>query len=318
MGPDRRISSVGCATLLLLAVLASGGCGDDDASGDADVVPAGTVAVIARAPGDARLVTKTEHRSAVGQLAKARGVSPQRAQNLAPLRAAALALLIEVSWLEGEGSARGISLSSKAGVANLARRASLLRKALQADVEDEFPKPSHAEVVEYYDEHVDGKYTDEATRDLRVLVNKDAAVLERSKAALAKDDSPAQWIRLARLYSEDPSNNKLGGLVQALRKGEAEPAMDEAIFSASVGSIEGIVDGAKGRKYVFEVTKAKRGGARPLPEIERQVRSDLEAELRETNARSFIARYKVRWKARTTCDPAHLVPLCANYEAGSE
>ena len=90
------------------------------------------------------------------------------------------------------------------------------------------------------------------TRDVRQILNKDQAKVERAKALLERDDSPASWKKVAARFSTEKATKDSGGLREDVTAGQSEPALDEQVFSAAEGQLVGPFEGQSG-SYLIQV-----------------------------------------------------------------
>ena len=89
---------------------------------------------------------------------------------------------------------------------------------------------------------------------MRQILNKDEAKVEQAKALLEKDDSPANWKKVAAKYSTDTATKDSGGLRSGVAKGQSDPALEGQIFSAPQGQLVGPFKAQAGF-YLIEVEK---------------------------------------------------------------
>ncbi len=163
------------------------------------------------------------------------------------LKEAALGEILERIWIFGQAEELGVSVTDKQVEDELATikksnfgtekayqkflkeskfteedvneriRLQLLSTKIQEAVNAEAPPPSEAEVENYYNAAKESQFTENESRDVRVVINKDKSKVEAAKSALEDDDSPANWKTVAKQYSKDPTSKKKAGS----RKGSA-------------------------------------------------------------------------------------------------
>ena len=75
---------------------------------------------------------------------------------------------------------------------------------------------SASEIEAYYEAEKATQFTTPASRDVRVIVNKDKAKVEAAKKALEGDQSVANWKKVAPKYSSDPTTKTNGGLQKGI------------------------------------------------------------------------------------------------------
>lgn len=331
----------GAAFVVLFLVLAiAEGVGDPS-------VPAGDVAIVEGAPGGAGSISQADFEHSL-QLAAAQGglkklPKPGEAK-YEELKTTALNSLFDTAWIEGLGAEMGITVTPQEIAAKLKtlkkenfKTAAAYRKFLreshytQADVDSRVkltilsseiqaqitkgaPKPSGSEVADYYEEAKATQFTRKASRNVRLIANKDPKKAEEAKAQLEKAKSSAvSWQKVAKKYSEDPATKNSGGLRSGLSEGMVEEPLNAAIFKAPEKKLEGPVKNATGY-FVFEVESTMPESVQALKDVKSQVESQLTQRAQQEAFATFIAGYTSTWRSRTFCASGYTVERCANFQ----
>jgi parvulin-like peptidyl-prolyl isomerase len=311
-------------------------------------VPSGDVAVVEDAPAGLSPISQHDFDRSLQQTAARSGVKsvpkPGSAQ-YDQLKEGAMNDLLDQVWIQGEAEDLGIEATPKE-VASLLKQTIQQNFKTQAEFE-KFRKQSHftqedietriklqllsnkiqqqvlgdvadvtsSEVTQYYDD-ARSQFEQPATRDVRLVLNKDKAKVEQAKAALDQDSSDASWKTVAAKYSTDPSSKSNGGLRPSLTDGLLEQPLNDEVFSASKGEIVGPVKTPLGY-YVFEVEKTTPGRTLPLNRSTKaQIRSQLTQQAQQNAFSAFVDDFGSKWKARTFCASDYLINRCGNFPGG--
>lgn len=330
----------GAAFVVLFLVLAiAQGIGDP-------TVPAGDVAVVENVPGGSGTISKADFEHGL-ELAAAQAhlktvPKPGEAQ-YEEMKTTALNGLFDSAWIEGLGAEMGISATPKKVAEELKKlkkenfktkaayqkflreshytpedvngrvKLQILSTQIQKRITEGAPKPSGGEVEAYYDEAKATQFTQKASRNVRVILNKDRKKAEEAKAQLEKDHSVTSWSKVAKKYSEDPTTKSSGGLRTGLTEGAVEEPLNAAIFKAPEKQLEGIVRVPRGY-YVFEVESSTPEHAQALKDVKSQIESLLSQQAQQESFSTFIANYTSTWRSRTFCASGYTIERCANFK----
>ena len=331
----------GAGFVLLFAIVAiAEGVGDPS-------VPEGAVAYVEDAPGDTGEVTQAEFDHALEQAAAQAGVNkvpkPGDAQ-YDELKETALNFSFEGIWLRGFAEEKGIPALSKKEVAQELKKLKdesfqspkefrdflkeakytredvrervelqVLSTKLQEQLQEEVPKPSRGEIEAYYEAAKDTQFTQPASRNVRLIVNKDRKKAKQARVALGKDNTEANWKKLAKKFSEDQATKSNGGLQEGVTEGTLEEPLDKAVFDAPEGQVEGPTDAQRGFT-VFEVTNTNPEQAQELKEVESQIESTIAQQAEQEYFNSLIGSFNSTWTDRTFCLDDYLTERCANFK----
>lgn len=251
-----------------------------------------------------------------------------------------LSFLISSSWVLKEAEALGVKVSdsevhkkfeelknqefSKPGdfqkflassgqtVSDLLLRVklNLLSTKLQQKIVKAGSNPSEAEIEKYYKEHSSQFGTPEK-RSVAVILTKEEAQAKKAKQEL---ESGKSFATLAKTVSIDPVSKASGGLLVGVVKGQEQPALSTAIFSAPVNTIGGPVKTPFGY-YIYEVKSITPGNQQSLAQSKSTVKSQLIATNQQSALSKFVTSFKKRWIEKTECRSGYEMQDCKNYKA---
>jgi parvulin-like peptidyl-prolyl isomerase len=308
-------------------------------------VPSGDVAKVEDAPAGLGTITQADFDRALQQTAARAGVKkvPKPGDSQYDgLKQGAMNDLLDSVWIQGEAADLGIT----AGVSEVSSllkqtiaqnfrtkaefekfrkqshfsqkdirdriRLQILSNKIQQKVLKDLPPVTASQVVEYYDA-AKSQFEQPATRDVRLVLNKDKATVDKAKAELEQDSSDASWKKVAAEFSTDANSKTNGGLRPSLTNGLLEQPLNDEVFSAPKGQIEGPVKTPLGY-YVFEVEKVTPGRTLPLDKsTSTQIRSQLTQQAQQNAFGQFVDDFGGKWRARTFCASDYLIDRCNNF-----
>lgn len=326
--------------VLFLIVAISEGIGSPSVSD-------GDVAVVEKVPSEIGNVSQERFDRAMRQTAAAAGQNkvpkPGEAQ-YDELKDQALNSLFEIIWLQGLGEEMDVEVTDEKVAEELKKvkeenfpkpaeyrkflkeakytRADVLERVrlqvisgeIQKQLQEEAPQPSSNEIEAYYEAAKSTQFTQPATRSIRLVVNKARKKADAAKTALEKENTAKAWNRVAKRFSEDDATKDNGGLQENVTEGTLEPALDEAVFSATEGEVSGPVKTEKGWN-VFEVQNASNEKVQSLDEVESQIKSTLAQRLEQETFASFVSNFNTLWTSRTFCAEGFVTERCANFKS---
>jgi parvulin-like peptidyl-prolyl isomerase len=308
-------------------------------------VPGDDVAVVQEAPAGLGHVSKAQFDRALQQTAARSGVKtlpkPGSAQ-YDQLRTGAMNDLLDSVWIQGEAADMGVTTTPNE-IDSLLKQTISQNFKTQAEFEN-FRKQSHftqadirtriklqilsnkiqqqvlhslapvtdSQISDYYNA-AKSQFEQPATRDIRLVLNKDQAKVNQAKALLEKDSSDASWKKVAAQFSTDPASKSNGGLRPSITQGLLEAPLDGDVFAAPQGQIEGPVHTPLGY-YVFEVEKVTPAKTLPLNKsTSDQIRSQLSQQAQQNAFSTFVDDFGSKWRARTFCASGYLIDRCNNF-----
>jgi hypothetical protein len=223
----RRLAVLVFAALfivLFVIVAVAEGIGDPN-------IPDGDVAVIEDAPSGEGNISEKEFDRALKQSAAQSGkkeIPKPGDPQYDELKEAALGSLLDAAWLKGEAAEKGIT-ASKAEVAKEFKKLKkenfkteveyekflkeseftqadvdsrvelqMLSTEIQKQITEGVGEPSKSDIENYYDAALATQFTQPATVDIRLVVNKDKNKAESALADLKADNSAKNWKILRR------------------------------------------------------------------------------------------------------------------------
>lgn len=310
-------------------------------------VPSGDVALVEEVPEEIGAVSEADFRRTLVQQAaqgSLKKVPKPGDDKYEELKEAALTELLETIWLQGEAEELGIQVTpkqidtelkqikqqnfktdaeyekflktSRFTEEDVLRRVKLqiLSNQIQERMTSLAPPATAEEVANYYESELDTQFTEPASREARVIVNKDKAKIEEAKAELEKDNSPAAWKDLAAKISEDPTTKDKGGIQAGLTEEllQSQPELAAAVFDNAVGTIVGPTPVA-GKFFLTEVVKLKPSKTQSLKEVQGQIKSQLDQQAQQKFFSEFVTAYQSKWESRTLCAEGYEIEGCSNY-----
>jgi len=136
--------------------------------------------------------------------------------------------------------------------------------------------------------------------------------VERAKALLEQDDSPASWKKVAARFSTEEATKDSGGLVEGVTSGESEPALEEQIFSAPQGQLIGPFEG-QSDYYLIEVEKITPAETTPLADVSEQIGQQLTQGKQQQISQNFQLDFIEKWRSRTFCADDYVIDNCENF-----
>jgi foldase protein PrsA len=342
---DRRIvaAAVLAALLVVLLVVVAVAQGIGDPS-----VPSGDVAVVEDAP-DGNISTE-EFDVALEQAAAIQGAKqapPESDPQYDAVRDAAMSNLLAGRWVRGEAAERGISVSDSEidnqvdeikqqyggdkGFQKVLKQGRFTLEQARAQIElqllstriqeevaprDEPPDVEDSEIEDFYEANL-AQFEQPETRDVREIVNKDQAQVERAKALLESDDSAANWKKVAARYSTDKATKDSGGLRAGVAEGQSEPALEEEIFSAAEGELIGPFKG-QSNYYLIQVETIDEAETTPIADVTKQIGQQLSQGKAQEIAQDFQQDLLEKWKARSFCADDYVMDSCENFKPTGE
>lgn len=308
-------------------------------------VPSGDVALVESVPGDIGHVSEAEYRRALAQQVANGGLktTPKKgSKKYEELKTAALGELLDTVWIAGEAEELGISVTEKqveTELANIKKQnfptekaykefletshftqedvdkrveLQLLSTKIQEKVTTEAPPATSSEIEAYYEAEKASQFTEKPSRDVRVILNKDKAKVEKAKEELEADDSPASWKKVAAKYSSDPTTKSNGGLQKGVTEEVLQEPLKKAIFGAAQGELVGPTK-YQAQYLLTEVAAESPEKVKPLKEVRSQISATLTQQKQQEHFSEFINEFQSKWTSRTFCAAGYEIERCANY-----
>ena len=261
-------------------------------------------------------------------------------QQYKSLQTEVLGFLISSSWVLGEASSLGVKISDKEvtkqfekiktqqfpksaefakfltnsgqTISDLLLRVklNLLSSKIQAKIVKEKSKVTQAQIAKYFKENPK-RFSVAEKRNLLIVLTKTEAQAKKAKQEI---ESGKSFASVAKAVSIDPTSKANGGKLLGVVRGQEEKALDEAVFSASKGTLSGPVKTPFGY-YIFEVTTITAGTQQTLKQAEASIKSQLTATQQQSALSKFVKDFKKKWTAKTDCRTGYVVADCKQYKA---
>jgi foldase protein PrsA len=356
----RNLAILFGAVLVLMVVIVAAAVGLGHPS-----VPSDDVAVIDDASIDVPGLAQDGHISKANfnrfllQTAKQSGVQtvPQPSDpQYKQIKDQAMQTALQIAWIVGEANRRGLTFTDtqvqqslqqiksqfktqkeyeqardQAGLtdADVVERAKLqlIQNKIQDDISNSVPPVSDSDARDYYDANKQ-QFTQPAKRTIRIVQNKDAHQIDQAYQALRVDDSDANWKKVAAQYSTDPTSKDKGGLRTDVVPGSFQQPLDDDIFKAPTGQVQGPVVTSSGN-FVFEVISATpekvqgftdtvastTGGAATT--AANQIKTQIRSQRQQQALSDFGTDFRDYWTNLTQCASDYVVSGCDNFNGGS-
>jgi parvulin-like peptidyl-prolyl isomerase len=305
-------------------------------SGDAAIVKSVSDGTIS----EAEFKRAVAQQVAAGQLKK---TPKEGSQKFEELKEQALGELLDSIWIRGEAEEMGLTVTDKqveTELANIKKQnfptekkfqeflktskftekdvndrveLQVLSQQIQAQVTEEAPPVSNSQIADFYEASKATQFTTKASRDVRLVVNRNEAKAKEAKEALDKDNSPASWKKIAAKYSSDPTSKGKGGLQKEISEELLQGALKKAIFGSATGEVIGPVS-FQGNFFVVEVVKLNPEKVKSLGEVKSQISTQLTQQKQQEFFTEFVSGYQSKWTARTFCGSDFLIERCANFK----
>jgi len=182
-----------------------------------------------------------------------------------------------------------------------------IQEKLTQKVTKDATKVSDEDVSEYYEKNKK-RFAQPERRDLRIVLTKSEAKANEAKSAL---DGGEKFTKVVKDYSIDEASKAQGGKLPAVAKGQQEKALDEAVFAAERGTLEGPVKTQFGW-YVFEVTKVSAASQQSLEQATETIKNLLRSQREQKALDDFVKKFRADYKSETDCADDYEVAECKN------
>jgi foldase protein PrsA len=182
-----------------------------------------------------------------------------------------------------------------------------LQEKLTQKITEDAGKVSDQDIEEYYEKNK-RRFAQPERRDLRVVLTKTEQKADQARRALADGQS---WKKVVNQYSIDEASKAQAGVLPAVAKGQQDKALDDAVFEAKKGELEGPVKTQFGW-YVFEVEKVTPASQQSLEESKETIRNLLRSERQQKTLDDWIKDFREQYKEDTDCADDYRVAECDN------
>ena len=166
---------------------------------------------------------------------------------------------------------------------------------------------SEEDIKKYYEDNKE-RFAQPESRDLQVVLTKTEDKAKQARRAL---DAGQGFDQVAKKFSIDEASKSQGGKLPAVQRGQQEKALEDAVFKAEAGAIQGPVKTQFGY-YVFEVEKVTAAKQQPLNEAHDTIKATLKSEREQKALDEFIKSFQEKYKEETKCAEGYVVEECDN------
>jgi foldase protein PrsA len=253
------------------------------------------------------------------------------------LKRSVMQFLIQAEWVQQEADKRNITVSDKAvrksfedqkkqafptdkayqqflktsgmSEADILFRVKLsqLQQKLTQKVTQDAKNVSTTDVQDYYAKN-QKRFAQPERRDLLVVLTKTEAKAKQARQAL---ESGQSWKQVVKKYSIDQASKAQGGKLAAVAKGQQDKALEDAVFAAGKGKLEGPVKTQFGW-YVFQVKKVTPATQQSLDQSRDTIKNLLRSERQQKALDAFIKDFREKYKHNTACSNDFRVAECKN------
>lgn len=183
-------------------------------------------------------------------------------------------------------------------------------QVIQEKIREKVSKPHQPTAKDIEAEYNKNKqqYSKPASRDLLVVFTNKKSQADAAAAALRGGDSFAVVVKK---YSKDSASKSQGGKFPAVAKGQFEPSLDKAVFSAKKSVLVGPVKTQFGY-YLFKVTKITTATQQSLQQATPQIKQSLASGGQQKAFDTFQKEFTDKWTKKTKCADLYIVELCKN------
>jgi parvulin-like peptidyl-prolyl isomerase len=316
----------------------------------ATTVPSGDAAIVKSVPSGEGTVSEAKVKRATAQqiasaISESKEKAPKRgSKKYEELQQAALGELLDEIWIKGQAEEMNISATSKqleeslneikkqnfpteAAFQEFLKKSHFTRQdvndrvelqVLSSEIEErvksESEPASASEIQAYYETEKATQFTTPASRDVRIIVNKNKSKVEAAHKLLEGDQSPKTWKEAASKYSVDPTTKSTGGLQKGVTEEFVSGPLKTAIFDGPTGQLSGVVEYEKNFLLV-EPVKINPEKVKSLEEVRSQISQTLSSQKQEQFFQEFVGEYQKKWTSRTFCAEAFANERCSNFPA---
>jgi foldase protein PrsA len=160
-------------------------------------------------------------------------------------------------------------------------KAQMLQDAVQKKVYADI-KLSDADLKKYFEDPKNkAQFEVPESIDARNVIVKTKAEAEKVRALLVADNSDANWKKVAKQYSIDPSGKNNGGSLGNFPRGRMVKPFEDAAFALKVGEISQPVKTQFGY-HVIETTKKTEGSSQTFEEAKATIEQQLKYQKQAT------------------------------------
>jgi foldase protein PrsA len=188
---------------------------------------------------------------------------------------------------------------------------SLDETAIRAAIKHRIAPVTALQVREYY-EHHKSQYYSPQTRDLEIAAAPSKAASLAIRRKIAGGETFATVVK-GLSTPQAVGVNKAGVVTNLLSGYYKEPALNNAIFTASPGTLIGPIKTEIGY-FVFRLKKIHPAYQQPLSAVAASIKSTLPGQLEQQALAAYIKQWRAKWTARTDCSAAYVIAKCKQFK----
>lgn len=189
-------------------------------------------------------------------------------------------------------------------------RLQVINERIQEDLIADIPEVSDAEIEAFFEQNEE-QFSRPESRQVRVILNADEAVVADARTQIEADDRGRTWRRLANEVSEDETSRNAGGRLDGVVEGLGDPDFDRTVFEAAEGELIGPFETDRGF-YLIEVIGSTPEDNTPFQEVSENIRQQIAGTRQQQDAALSQNLFLQKWATRTTCAEDFITSQCRN------
>lgn len=189
-------------------------------------------------------------------------------------------------------------------------RLEVINERMQEELIADIPDVSEAEIEAFFEQNAD-QFSRPASRQVRVILNADEAVVADARTQIEADNRGRTWRRLADEVSEDETSRNRGGRLDGVVEGQGDPVFDRTVFEAEEGELIGPFETDRGF-YLIEVLGSTPEDNTPFDEVSENIRQQIAGARQQQDAALSQNLFLQKWSMRTTCAEGFVTSQCRN------
>lgn len=189
-------------------------------------------------------------------------------------------------------------------------RLQVINERMQEDLIADIPFVSDAQIEAFFEQNED-QFSRPASRQVRLILNEDEAVVADARTQIEADNRGRTWRRLADEVSEDETSRNRGGRLDGVVEGQGDPDFDRTVFEAQEGELIGPFETDRGF-YLIEVLGSTPEDNTPFEEVSENIRQQIAGARQQQDAALSQNLFLQKWATRTICAEDFVTSQCRN------
>jgi parvulin-like peptidyl-prolyl isomerase len=189
-------------------------------------------------------------------------------------------------------------------------RLQVINERMQEDLIADIPFVSDAQIEAFFEQNED-QFSRPASRQVRLILNEDEAVVADARTQIEADNRGRTWRRLADEVSEDETSRNRGGRLDGVVEGRGDPDFDRTVFEAQEGELIGPFETDRGF-YLIEVFGSTPEDNTPFEEVSENIRQQIAGARQQQDAALSQNLFLQKWATRTICAEDFVTSQCRN------